>query len=87
MRVATFPELMFCRWAAPHTDNVFKDELFLSLVLGTGPSDYRVESLVPRSRRFALPSAARRSCPRALPRYAVSGAGSRRHSRSHPASG
>jgi hypothetical protein len=47
MRVAMFPELMFCRWAAPHTDNVFKDELFLSLVLGTGPSDYRVESLVP----------------------------------------
>lgn len=42
-----FPELLFCRWAAPHTDNMFNGELFLSLVLGTGPSEYRVESLVP----------------------------------------
>lgn len=42
-----FPELLYCRWAAPHTDNMFDKELFLSLVLGTGPSPYRVESLVP----------------------------------------
>lgn len=43
-----FPELLYCRWAAPHTDNAFDKELFVSLVLGTGPSPYRVESLVPR---------------------------------------
>ena len=42
-----FPELVYCRWAAPHTDNSFDKELFVSLVLGTGPSPYRVESLVP----------------------------------------
>lgn len=41
------PELLYCRWAAPHTDNMFDKELFLSLVVGTGPSPYRVESLVP----------------------------------------
>lgn len=41
------PELLYCRWAATHTDNMFDKELFLSLVLGTGPSPYRVESLVP----------------------------------------
>lgn len=42
-----FPELLYCRWAAPHTDNMFDKELFLSLVLGTGPSPYRVETIVP----------------------------------------
>ena len=42
-----FPELLYCRWAAPHTDNTFDQQLFVSLVLGTGPSPYRVESLVP----------------------------------------
>lgn len=41
------PELLYCRWAATHTDNMFDKELFLSLVVGTGPSPYRVESLVP----------------------------------------
>jgi hypothetical protein len=41
------PELLYCRWAAPHTDNMFDKELFVSLVLGTGPGPYRLESLVP----------------------------------------
>lgn len=41
------PELLYCRWAATHTDNMFDKELFLSLVTGTGPSPYRAESLVP----------------------------------------
>lgn len=42
-----WPELLYCRWAAPHTDNLFDKELFLSTVVGTGPCTYRVESLVP----------------------------------------
>lgn len=42
-----FPEVLYCRWAAPHTDNMFDKELFLNLVLGTGPGPYRIETLVP----------------------------------------
>lgn len=54
------PELVYCRWAAPHTDNMFVNELFLSLVVGTGPSPYCIESILPTKR----PSRDGRSPPR-----------------------
>lgn len=54
------PELVYCRWAAPHTDNLFDGELFIQLVLGTGPGPYRIESLIEMRR----PHESRRSASR-----------------------